>query len=346
MADPLLRLSGMSKFYGDTVVLDRATLDVQAGEIVMIVGPSGAGKSTLLRCINQIEMPSEGLAVLDGIAMGTQRGKRFVPDAPDVIAKKRWQVGMVFQRFNLFGHLTALDNVAIGPHRVRGTRLGTARAEAAVFLDQVKLSAHTHKRPSQLSGGQQQRVAIARALAMQPKLMLFDEPTSALDPELVGEVLEVIRALARDGMTMLIVTHEMQFAREVGTRVLFMDGGKIIEDTTPAAFFGAPKHERAREFLIRTTRQGTQAPAADALGHDVARAAYLSEAFRMNDMIFMIDTLNAVARARGLDAVAAASGIPQADLERALASDAVPDLATFTAVIDALGLRLAVETKA
>ena len=345
MADaPLLRLTGLSKFYGDTVVLDRASIDVHAGEIVMIVGPSGAGKSTLLRCINQIEAPSEGAVVLDGVSMGSLKdGRRFVPNAPDVIARKRWRVGMVFQRFNLFGHLSALDNVAIGPHRVRGTKLRVAREQAAVLLDQVKLSSHAHKRPAQLSGGQQQRVAIARALAMQPTLMLFDEPTSALDPELVGEVLEVIRGLARDGMTMLIVTHEMQFAREVGTRVLFMDGGRIIEDTDPRSFFTAPSNQRAREFLIRTTRQ-VEIPPDEAveLGHDEARAAYLSEAFRMNDLIFMVDSLNAVARGRGLDAIASATGIGLPELQKTLSSTSVPDLATFSAVIGALGLRLSV----
>ncbi len=328
---PLLRLTGLSKFYGDAVVLDRASIDVHAGEIVMIVGPSGAGKSRLLRCINQIEAPSEGAVVLDGVSMGSlKNGPRFVPDAPDVIARKRWRIGMVFQRFNLFGHLNALDNVAIGPHRVRGTKLRVAREQAAALLDQVKLSAHAHKRPAQLSGGQQQRVAIARALAMQPTLMLFDEPTSALDPELVGEVLEVIRGLARDGMTMLIVTHEMQFAREIGTRVLFMDGGRIVEDTDPQSFFTAPSNERAREFLIRTTRQAEGPPdEAVKLGHDEARAAYLSEAFRMNDLIFMVDSLNAVARGRGLDTIAIASGIRLSELQKMLSSTAVPDLETL-----------------
>ncbi len=227
-------------------------LAVGAGEIVMVIGPSGAGKSTLLRCVNRIEIPSEGDVLLDGTNMaGEVRNGRLVADGPTATARKRRRIGMVFQRFNLFAHLTALDNVAIGPRRVLGMKLADARALAAEQLARVRLSDHAMKRPAQLSGGQQQRVAIARATAMRPVLMLFDEPTSALDPELVGEVLEVIRALAQDGMTMLVVTHEMQFAREVGTRVLFMDGGRILEDAAPAAFFRQPEHPRAREFLRR-----------------------------------------------------------------------------------------------
>jgi polar amino acid transport system ATP-binding protein len=182
---------------------------------------------------------------------GEMRGDRLVPDRPTMTARKRRHIGMVFQRFNLFAHLTALDNVAIGPRRVLGMKLASARALAAEQLARVRLSEHVGKRPAQLSGGQQQRVAIARAMAMRPMLMLFDEPTSALDPELVGEVLEVIRTLAQDGMTMLVVTHEMQFARKVGTRVLFMDEGRILEDATPASFFARPEQPRAREFLRR-----------------------------------------------------------------------------------------------
>ena len=251
-AAALLRVRGLSKFYGGTPVLDRVDLDVAAGEIVMLVGPSGAGKSTVLRCINRIEAPSEGEIVVDGINMGgEQRSGRFVPDDAAATARKRQRIGMVFQRFNLFAHLSALDNVAIGPHRVLGLSRAEARARAAPLLEQVQLAAHAAKRPSQLSGGQQQRVAIARALAMQPVLMLFDEPTSALDPELVGEVLEVIRKLAERGMTMLVVTHEMQFAREVGSRVAFLDGGRLLEDTPAGEFFAAPKQQRARDFLRR-----------------------------------------------------------------------------------------------
>jgi polar amino acid transport system ATP-binding protein len=251
-AAPLLAIRSLSKIFGDVPVVDRVDLTVTAGEIVIVIGPSGAGKSTLLRCVNRIEIPSEGDVLLDGINMaGEIRGNRLIPDGPTATAQKRRRIGMVFQRFNLFHHLSALDNVAIGPRRVLGLKLVDARALAAEQLARVRLSEHTAKRPAQLSGGQQQRVAIARAMAMQPVLMLFDEPTSALDPELVGEVLEVMRALAQDGMTMLVVTHEMQFAREVGTRVLFMDGGRVLEDAAPVTFFAQPEHPRAREFLRR-----------------------------------------------------------------------------------------------
>jgi len=251
-AEPLLQIRDLSKFYNDVPAVDRVSLDVAAGEIVMIVGPSGAGKSTALRCINRIEVPSEGEIVISGTNMaGEIKDGKLVADQPTQTARKRQKIGMVFQRFNLFTHLSALDNVAIGPLRVLGLPLAEARQRAASYLDQVRLSEHVAKRPGQLSGGQQQRVAIARSLAMQPVLMLFDEPTSALDPELVGEVLDVIRNLARDGMTMLVVTHEMQFAREVGTRIVFMDAGRIVEEGEPAAFFQSPKQERAREFLRR-----------------------------------------------------------------------------------------------
>jgi glutamate transport system ATP-binding protein len=249
---PLLRIRGLSKVFGDIAVLDRVDLDVVLGEIVMVIGPSGAGKSTLLRCINRIEEPTTGVVVVDGVNMGGEiRDGRLVPDTSAGTARKRQHIGMVFQRFNLFAHLSALDNVAIGPHRVLGLAKSEARELASMLLNQVRLSDHAAKRPAQLSGGQQQRVAIARALAMKPTLMLFDEPTSALDPELVGEVLTVIRGLARDGMTMLVVTHEMRFAREVGTRLLFMDGGRVIEDTSPETFFTRPATGRARDFLVR-----------------------------------------------------------------------------------------------
>jgi len=251
-ATPLLQIHGLSKIFGEIPVVDRVDLRVMQSEIVMIVGPSGAGKSTLLRCVNRIETPSEGDILVDGVNMaGEMRNGALVPDRPAVTARKRRRIGMVFQRFNLFAHLTALDNVAIGPRRVLGMKLSAARALAAEQLARVRLSDHAMKKPVQLSGGQQQRVAIARAMAMRPVLMLFDEPTSALDPELVGEVLEVIRALAEEGMTMLVVTHEMQFAREVGTRVLFMDEGRVLEDASPKEFFHAPQHMRAKEFLRR-----------------------------------------------------------------------------------------------
>jgi ABC-type polar amino acid transport system ATPase subunit len=249
---PLLAIHGLSKVFNDVPVVDRVDLEVTQGEIVMIIGPSGAGKSTLLRCVNRIEIPTTGEVVLDGMNMaGERRNGHLVPDKPVATAHKRRRIGMVFQRFNLFAHLSALDNVAIGPRRVLGMKSTEARALAAEQLARVRMSDHAAKRPAQLSGGQQQRVAIARAMAMRPVLMLFDEPTSALDPELVGEVLEVIRALAQDGMTMLVVTHEMQFAREVGTRILFMDSGRVLEDAMPAKFFGHPEHPRAREFLRR-----------------------------------------------------------------------------------------------
>jgi polar amino acid transport system ATP-binding protein len=251
-AEPLLTIHGLSKLFSDIPVVDRVDLSVTQGEIVMIIGPSGAGKSTLLRCVNRIEIPTTGEVVLDGINMaGEHRNGRLIADKPTATARKRRHIGMVFQRFNLFAHLSALDNVAIGPRRVLGMTSADARTLAAEQLDRVRMSEHSAKRPAQLSGGQQQRVAIARAMAMRPVLMLFDEPTSALDPELVGEVLEVIRGLAQDGMTMLVVTHEMQFAREVGTRILFMDSGRVLEDAAPTTFFAHPEHPRAREFLRR-----------------------------------------------------------------------------------------------
>jgi ABC-type polar amino acid transport system ATPase subunit len=256
-ASPLLTVRGLSKFYSDIPVLDRIDLDVAVSEIVMIIGPSGAGKSTLLRCVNRIEQPTEGEIVVAGTRMTAERnGDRLLPERPSELAVKRRKIGMVFQRFNLFAHLSALDNVAVGPHRVLGQKLADARALAAELLARVQLAEHAHKRPSQLSGGQQQRVAIARALAMKPVLMLFDEPTSALDPELVGEVLAVIRELAAEGMTMLVVTHEMHFAREVGTRIVLMDAGRIVESGSPAAFFQNPTHERSREFLRRVGDRG------------------------------------------------------------------------------------------
>jgi polar amino acid transport system ATP-binding protein len=251
-AEPLLTIHGLSKVFSDIPVVDRVDLSVTQGEIVMIIGPSGAGKSTLLRCVNRIEIPTTGEVVLDGINMaGEHRNGRLIADKPTATARKRRHIGMVFQRFNLFAHLSALDNVAIGPRRVLGMTSADARTLAAEQLDRVRMSEHSAKRPAQLSGGQQQRVAIARAMAMRPVLMLFDEPTSALDPELVGEVLEVIRGLVDDGMTMLVVTHEMQFARDVGTRVLFMDRGRVLEDANPKTFFGDPQHVRAKEFLRR-----------------------------------------------------------------------------------------------
>ena len=247
---PLLAIHGLSKVFGDIPVVDRVGLTVTPGEIVMIIGPSGAGKSTLLRCVNRIEIPTTGEIVLDGVNMaGEHRNGRLVADKPAVTASKRRHIGMVFQRFNLFAHLSALDNVVIGPRRVLGMKRADARALADEQLARVRMSEHAHKKPAQLSGGQQQRVAIARAMAMKPVLMLFDEPTSALDIELVGEVLEVIRTLAQDGMTMLVVTHEMQFARDIADRVVFFEGGRVAECGTPEQIFTSPQQERTREFL-------------------------------------------------------------------------------------------------
>jgi ABC-type polar amino acid transport system ATPase subunit len=251
-APALLEIHALSKIYGNIPVVDRVSLNVMRGEIVMVIGPSGAGKSTLLRCINRIEAPSEGQVLLNGVNMaGTMQNGTLVADRPAVTAQKRRRIGMVFQRFNLFAHLSALDNVAIGPRRVLGLKPAEARALAAEQLARVRLSDHMAKRPAQLSGGQQQRVAIARAMAMKPELILFDEPTSALDPELVGEVLAVIRGLAEEGMTMMVVTHEMRFAREVGSRIVFMETGRVAADIPPAAFFAESGNPRVAEFLAR-----------------------------------------------------------------------------------------------
>jgi polar amino acid transport system ATP-binding protein len=247
----IIDVERLGKSYGSLRVLSDVTVKVAPGEIVMLVGPSGAGKSTFLRCINHIETWSEGSVHVCGVDMGGSTiAGRYVLDADRATAQKRRSIGMVFQRFNLFPHLSALDNVAIGPHRVLGVPLSTARAEAAELLHRVKLGDHQAKSPPQLSGGQQQRVGIARALAMKPQLLLLDEPTSALDPELVGEVLDVIAALAKQGMTMMIVTHELAFAREVGSRVLFMEAGRVHLDSSPAEFFNT-EDTRVRSFLKR-----------------------------------------------------------------------------------------------
>lgn len=239
---PLVRVRGLHKRFGDNEVLRGVDLDIAEGEVVCLIGPSGSGKSTLLRCVNLLETPSEGTISAAGHDMTD-------PDA-DLDAARR-DIGMVFQHFNLFSHLSILDNVAIAQRRVLKTPRAAAEAEARRLLAEVGIEGKERARPSQLSGGQQQRVAIARALAMGPKLMLFDEPTSALDPELVGEVLSVMKGLAAEGMTMLVVTHEMSFAREVADRVLFLDGGVIVESGPPAEVLTAPKTERARSFLHR-----------------------------------------------------------------------------------------------
>jgi polar amino acid transport system ATP-binding protein len=253
----ILRVEHLSKSFGATTVLTDVALTVEKGEILIVIGPSGSGKTTLLRCIHCLEHPDRGTIVLDGVPFGRGDGPgAWRPDPPRELDAKRRRVGFVFQRFNLFANLTALENVSIGPRRVLGVPVAEARARAAALLGRLGLAEHAAKLPSQLSGGQQQRVAIARALSMDPLLMLFDEPTSALDPELVDEVLQTMRQLARSGMTMIVVTHELDFAREVGDRVLFMDGGRIVEEGRPEEVFSRPREERTRAFLRRLLRTG------------------------------------------------------------------------------------------
>ena len=253
----ILRVEHLSKSFGATTVLTDVALTVEKGEILIVIGPSGSGKTTLLRCIHCLEHPDRGTIVLDGVPFGRGDGPgAWRPDPPRELDAKRRRVGFVFQRFNLFANLTALDNVSIGPRRVLGVPAAEARTRAAALLGRLGLAEHAAKLPSQLSGGQQQRVAIARALSMDPLLMLFDEPTSALDPELVDEVLQTMRQLARSGMTMIVVTHELDFAREVGDRVLFMDGGRIVEEGRPEQVFSQPREERTRAFLRRLLRTG------------------------------------------------------------------------------------------
>ncbi|MFF3747139.1 amino acid ABC transporter ATP-binding protein [Streptomyces kronopolitis] len=237
-----IEVRGLRKAFGDLEVLRGIDFSVARGEVVCVIGPSGSGKSTLLRCVNLLEEPSAGRVTVAGTE---------VTD-PDVdIDRVRRRIGMVFQAFNLFPHLSALENLTIAQRRVLGRDRADAERIARANLERVGLSDKEAAYPAQLSGGQQQRVAIARALSMEPELMLFDEPTSALDPELVGDVLAVMRGLAQDGMTMLVVTHEMSFAREVADRVVFMDGGVIVEEGTPEQVVGAPQHERTRTFLAR-----------------------------------------------------------------------------------------------
>jgi len=264
----ILRVEHLWKAFGSTPVLNDISLSLNKGEILIVVGPSGSGKTTLLRCIQCLEFPDRGAIVLDDVPFGIGDGPdhRWRPDPPRVLDAKRRRVGFVFQRFNLFANLTALDNVTIGPRRVLGVPAGEARERASAILHRLGLGEHACKLPSQLSGGQQQRVAIARALSMDPKLMLFDEPTSALDPELVDEVLQTMRELARSGMTMIVVTHELDFAREVGDRVIFMDGGRIVEEGHPGGVFAQPREERTRAFLRRLLRSGgvASAPSEDA----------------------------------------------------------------------------------
>ncbi|MEU1288705.1 amino acid ABC transporter ATP-binding protein [Kitasatospora sp. NPDC005856] len=241
-AAPLVVLSNVNKHYGALHVLQDIDLEIAQGEVVVLIGPSGSGKSTLCRTINRLETIDSGAITIDG---------RPLPDEGRELARLRAEVGMVFQSFNLFAHKTVLENVVIGQVKVRKVPRPEAEKTARGLLERVGVGAQADKYPAQLSGGQQQRVAIARALAMKPKVMLFDEPTSALDPEMVNEVLEVMRQLAADGMTMVVVTHEMGFARSAANRVLFMADGKIVEQNTPDAFFTAPRSERAKDFLSK-----------------------------------------------------------------------------------------------
>ncbi len=238
----IIEVEGLNKWFGEFHVLKDINLSVNRGEVVVIIGPSGSGKSTLIRCINRLEEHQQGRIVVDGIEL---------TDDVRQIDQVRRETGMVFQQFNLFPHLTALDNVTLAPVRVRRWRKTRAEERAMYFLEKVGIPEQAHKYPGQLSGGQQQRVAIARALTMEPKVMLFDEPTSALDPEVIGEVLEVMVTLAKEGMTMAVVTHEMGFAREVADRVIFMDAGQIVEVGTPEHFFENPREERTRAFLSK-----------------------------------------------------------------------------------------------
>ncbi len=248
----MIIVSNLSKSYGKTQVLYDIDLDIQAGEVVAIVGPSGSGKSTLLRCINFLENFEDGSIVVGGEPIGytLSAGRRSLSPEAD-IDRQRADIGMVFQRFNLFSHMTAMQNLIEAPVQVRGEGKASATARAQKLLEKVGLGDRGNSYPEHLSGGQQQRVAIARALAMQPKVMLFDEPTSALDPESVGEVLSVIRQLAEDGMTMVIVTHEIGFAREVSDRIIFMDAGRIVEQGAPAALISNPQNSRTKAFLSK-----------------------------------------------------------------------------------------------
>ena len=237
----IIKITGLQKSFGDLHVLKRIDLNIKEKEVVVIIGPSGSGKSTLLRCINYLEVPTGGEIVFDNIPL----------DGKANINEVRKEVGMVFQRFNLFPHMTVLENLVLAPMKVRKTGRKAAEELAMTYLKKVGLAEKANNYPDQLSGGQQQRVAIARALCMKPKAMLFDEPTSALDPEMINEVLEVMKQLAKEGMTMVVVTHEMGFAKEVGDRVLFVDGGYIVEEGTPEQVFDHPQNPRTQSFLSK-----------------------------------------------------------------------------------------------
>jgi polar amino acid transport system ATP-binding protein len=250
MIRPLVAIRSVSKNFGEFQALKQVSLDVWSGEVLCLIGASGSGKTTLLRCINQLTSVDSGGIWLDGELLGLrEEGERLHRLTPQQIARQRLKTGMVFQRFNLFPHKTALENITEGPVQVQGRKREDARAEAMELLRRVGLAAKADAYPAQLSGGQQQRVAIARALAMKPMLMLFDEPTSALDPELVGEVLSVMKELARSGMTMMVVTHELGFAREVADKVVYMDHGAIVESGPAADVLGAPREARTQSFL-------------------------------------------------------------------------------------------------
>lgn len=249
---PMVKAEAVCKNFGALQVLKGVTLEIGRGEVLCMVGPSGSGKSTFLRCINHLEQVNAGRLYVDGELIGyRQRGNKLHEMPPREAARQRRDIGMVFQHFNLFPHRTALENIVEAPIHVKRVKKDEAIARARDLLDQVGLSAKADAYPAQLSGGQQQRVAIARALAMSPKLMLFDEPTSALDPELVGEVLEVMKKLAAEGMTMVVVTHEMGFAREVANHLVFMDGGVVVESGPPREVLSNPKHERTKAFLSK-----------------------------------------------------------------------------------------------
>ena len=240
----MIKLIDVHKYFGELHVLKGVNTEIDKGEVVVIIGPSGSGKSTVLRCMNYLEEPTSGDVIVDGMNLNVKEN----------INNVRAEVGMVFQRFNLFPHMTVLDNITLAPQKIRGLSKADAEAIAHDLLGKVGLSDKAEAYPEQLSGGQQQRVAIARALAMKPKVMLFDEPTSALDPEMVSEVLDVMKDPAKEGMTMVVVTHEMSFAKEVATRVLFVDGGEILEEGTAEEVFDTPKHERTQSFLSKVIR--------------------------------------------------------------------------------------------
>lgn len=251
-APVLLEARDVVKRFGGRPVLDGVSLRVERGETVVIIGPSGSGKTTFLRCLNHLERIDSGAVLLDGTSVGYREGRRGpVEQSPREIATTRRRIGFVFQRFNLFAHLSALDNVALAPRKVLGVPRPEAEAHARRLLARVGLTDKEASRPAQLSGGQQQRVAIARALAMRPDVMLFDEPTSALDPEMVAEVIAVMRELVDDGMTMVVVTHEMGFARAAADRIVMMDDGRILEEGPAAQMIGAPRHDRTRRFLTQ-----------------------------------------------------------------------------------------------